>query len=71
MLEFLGKLILGGVIGVVFCIAVETFSGGICIKGTRKYDKFNKDSDERVKNILKNGSGSSKAELQQWWDEHH
>ena len=71
MLEFIGKLVLGGIIGIAFCIAVVTFAGGISIKGTKRYNKFDRDSDARVSNKLKNGSGSSKAELQQWWDEHH
>jgi hypothetical protein len=72
MLEVLGKLVIGVFLAAVIVIISESISGGgPVIKGTKKYNQINKDSDAKVKNILKNGSGSSKKELQNWWDEHH
>jgi hypothetical protein len=73
MLEFLGEVINGIVIGtVILCVFQTIFGrGGIAIRGTKKYDRIHRESDARVKEILKNGSGSSKAELQGWWDTYH
>ena len=76
MLEFLGNLIincfLSAVVGVAILFIVEGCGGGgIVIRGTKKYDKVNRNADAKVKEIMKNGSGSSKAELQGWWDTYH
>jgi len=75
MLGFLGDLLimllLGGVIGYIFILLSEGIGGGIIIRGTKKYNKFQRDSDRRIRNILKNGSGSSRQELQEWWDKYH
>jgi hypothetical protein len=73
MLEVLGEVITGIVIGIVILFVLQTIfgSGGIAIRGTNKYNKYNRDADARVKEILKNGSGSSKTELQEWWNTYH
>ena len=72
MLEFLGDVISGIVIGVVILLVIQTIGGGgLAIRGTAKYNRINRDTDARVKEIMKNGSGSSKAELQEWWDTYH
>ena len=73
MLDFLGDLLVGVLLGIVVAGAYHILSegGGVLIKGTKKYDKHNRDSDAKVKEILKNGSGSSKEELQEWWDTYH
>jgi hypothetical protein len=75
MLDFLGDIttgcLLGIVVGGVFLLLFGGGSGGIVIKGTKKYNKCNRDTDAKVKDILKNGTGSSKEELQQWWDKYH
>jgi len=72
MFEILGKVAIGLFLGVILIVISESMSsGGPIIKGTKKYNKVNKDSDARVKETLKKGSGSSKQELQKWWDAHH
>jgi len=72
MLVFLGKVLIGSVLGIfgagLFHLLAE---GGFAIRGSEKYNKYHEDADARVKEILKNGSGSSKAELQEWWDTYH
>ena len=74
MFVSLGKLILyvflAFVAGLITNILTEG-GGGLAIKGTKKYNKYKKESDIKVKTILKNGSGSSKQELQNWWDTYH
>lgn len=63
--------IIGCGLGFGIWILLESISNGITISGSSKYNKFDRDSDGRVSDKLRDGSGSSKAELQQWWDEHH
>ena len=63
--------LIGCGLGVGIWILLESISNGITIRGTSSYDKFNKDSDARISSKLRNGSGSSKAELQEWWDTYH
>jgi hypothetical protein len=71
------ELLLGCIIGFIITLAIrgflESFLGGgkIIIRGTDKYKKFQQESDERIRELLKNGSGSSKEELMEWWDKHH
>ena len=75
MLEFLGKLALGSFLGLIvgglYHLIDSGGGGSFRIKGTKKYDKFNKDSDKRVKDMLNSGTHSSKEELQEWWDKYH
>ena len=60
-------------IGVAFRIGFESLGGGggVAFRGTKKFDKYSKDADAKVKEILKNGTGSTKEELQDWWDTYH
>jgi hypothetical protein len=73
MLDFLGDVITGIFLGFIIILVFSTIfgGGGIVIKGTKKYERVNRAADARVKEILKNGSGSTKAELQEWWDTNH
>ncbi len=75
MMDFLGDIVKGCLLGIgiggVFLLLFGGGSGGIVIKGTKKYNKCNRDTDAKVKDILKHGTGSSKEELQQWWDKYH
>jgi hypothetical protein len=73
MLEFLGEVISGIVIGTfILCVFQTIFGrGGLAIRGTKKYDRYHRQAEASVKEILKNGSGSSKAELQEWWNTYH
>jgi hypothetical protein len=69
----MADLFIGIGIGLVLFFFLECVKGGggFAIKGTKKYDKYNRDADRKVKNILKNGTGSSKADLQKWWNSNH
>jgi hypothetical protein len=66
MLEFL----IG--VGIAFAIGIIFEGGGsVAIRGSKKHGKYSRDADTKVRNILKNGTGSSKVELQKWWDTYH
>ena len=72
VIELLGAIIFGLIFGLVVRGLFEGLGGGgIAIKGTDKYNKYQKNAEARVSDLLKNGSGSSKDELQEWWDTHH
>jgi hypothetical protein len=73
MFVILGKIFLYAVAGaIVTTVIVEGVAGGdILIKGTKKHDKFNRNTDDKIKNLFKNGTNSSKDELQTWWDTYH
>jgi hypothetical protein len=45
--------------------------GGIAIRNSDKYKQYQKESDERVKELLRNKPESTKEELMEWWDTHH
>lgn len=66
-----GFLIGCGIGAVLVALYGSMTGGGVYIKGTKKYNNANRSADARVKEILKNGTGSTKAELQQWWDSNH
>lgn len=61
--------IIATIIGIAIAIVID--GGDIIIRGTKKYNKFDKETDDKIKRILKNGSGSSKEELQEWWNTYH
>lgn len=64
--------ILAIVAGVLIRCVIEGFlEGGFAISGSKKYKTYSKDADAKVKEILKNGTGSTKEELQEWWDTYH
>ncbi len=70
--DFLIGVVIGCILIPIIWMLIEGFGGdNIAIKGSDKYNKYNQDADEYVSNILKNGSGSSKEELQEWWDKYH
>ena len=66
MLKYLIAILIGSAIGLYLS---EGF-GGAAIRGTSKYNKWEQESDKKVKEMLK-GPHSSKAELQEWWDTYH
>lgn len=71
-MEFIIGSFIGGVLAFIFCGLGETLKGGgPALKGTDKYKKYQQDADTKISEMLKNGSGSSKQELQEWWDSHH
>ncbi|HQF37144.1 MAG TPA: hypothetical protein PLL26_05920 [Candidatus Dojkabacteria bacterium] len=70
----IGEILISVIISVPILLFLTGFlegSGGVVIKGTKKYDKYHRDAEDHVKYILRNGSGSSKEELQEWWDTYH
>lgn len=72
MLMFLADVCLTFFIAFLIVYIFELFRGGkIIIKGTKKYDDAHKTIDQQIKESLKNGTGSSKEELQEWWDKYH
>ena len=46
-------------------------SGGGDFLNTQKRKKNNDEMEQRIREKFKNGSGSSKEELQNWWDKYH
>ncbi len=70
MLKFLFYCVIALIVGVLIK-SVFGSGGGIAFRGTEKYNRYQRDADAKVKEILKNGSGSTKAELQEWWDTYH
>jgi hypothetical protein len=69
-----GDILIGVVIGIVLYIFLGPIlegTGSVAIRGSKKHGKYSRDADAKVKDILKNGTGSSKAELQEWWDTYH
>jgi hypothetical protein len=72
MFEFLGKIAIGAFLGIVVGGIYHLLrEDGVVIKGTQKYNNCHRNAKGRVKEILKNGTGSSKADLQNWWDSNH
>lgn len=70
--DFLIGVVIGCILIPIIWMLIEGLGGDkIAIKGSNKYNKYHQDADEHVSNILKNGSGSSKEELQEWWDKYH
>jgi hypothetical protein len=59
------------IILIVLVIRPFVVRGGIAFRGTRKYDQYQRDADASARESLKNGSGSTREELQQWWDTYH
>ncbi|MBP7509827.1 MAG: hypothetical protein KA807_18585 [Prolixibacteraceae bacterium] len=58
---------------IVAILVIRPFVGGgsIAFRGTEKYRQYERDADANVRERLKNGSGSTKEELQEWWDTYH
>jgi hypothetical protein len=52
-------------------ILIDEGGGGIAIKNTDKYKKYQQEADEKVKELLRNRPASTKEELMEWWHEHH
>jgi len=72
MFEFLWKFLVGGFVGICGALLFHfLIEGGFAIRGSDKYKKYHKDANVHVKDKMKNGSGSSKEELQDWWDTYH
>jgi len=60
--------VIGIILGCIGFVALESIGGGgIIHKGSQK----SKDIDVRVKEKLTNSQGSSREELQEWWDTYH
>jgi len=67
----LSGLIIFGVCVLVGLVILQLNGGGIFIRGTKRYERFNREADERVRERLKDGSGSTREELMEWWDKYH
>lgn len=59
------------IIVIIFAVRPFVVSGGIAFRGTRKYEQYRRDAHASVRESLKNGTGSTKEELQEWWDTYH
>ena len=66
MVEFL----IGVGIAAILCILFEG-TGSIAVSGSKRHGKYSRVADAKVQNILKDGTGSSKEELKEWWDTYH
>jgi hypothetical protein len=66
------KILIGVVLGVIGGIVIlEGGFGNISIKGSKKYEEYNKNADTKIKDMFKNGTGSSREDLQKWWEDNH
>jgi len=71
---FFSTIIAVFVAGPILAVFFEIISegvGGISFPGTQKRKNINDDIDRRISEKFKNGTGSSKQELQDWWNIHH
>ena len=47
------------------------FDGGIAFGDTPTHRAYKNEAEEKARELFKNGTGSSKEELQEWWDTYH
>jgi len=47
------------------------FDGGIAFGDTPTHRAYKRDAEAKARELFKNGTGSSKEELQEWWDTYH
>ena len=52
-------------------IHIDEGGGGVAIKNSDKYKKYQEEADRKVEDLLRNKPQSSKEELMEWWDDHH
>lgn len=72
MIDFLVGIFLGicGIF-IVTSILGGGGGGGVYIRGTKEHDDYQESTNERLKNLSKNGITSSKEELLNWWNTHN
>ncbi|HOQ42869.1 MAG TPA: hypothetical protein PK178_11985 [Smithellaceae bacterium] len=72
MLEFLFWSVLAVCGGVGLRILLECiFDGGIAFGDTPIHTAYKNEAEAKARELFKNGTGSSKEELQEWWDTYH
>ncbi len=72
MLEFLFLFVLGLGIGMIIRILLEgILGGGIAFGDTPTHRSYKNEAEAKARDMFKNGTGSSKEELQEWWDTYH
>lgn len=71
MLEAIFWIAIGFIITFFIRGIIDEGGGGIAIRNSDKYKKYQKEADERVKELLGNKPGSTKEELMEWWNTYH
>jgi len=73
MLEFLFLSLMGLGAGVIIRVIFESTTGGdsIVFGNSPTHRLYKNNAEARTRDLLKNGTGSSKEELQEWWDTYH
>ena len=71
MLWALFWIAIGFLIVMYIRIYIDEGGGGIAIKNSNKYKKYQEEADRKVEELLRNRPPSSKEELMEWWDTYH
>jgi hypothetical protein len=70
MLEALFWIAIGFIV-TMFIRGIIEGGGEIAIRNSDKYKKYQKEANEKVKELLRNTEGSTKEELMEWWNTYH
>ncbi len=71
MLTAILEFLLSCVLGLAILLVIGLLSGHIAIKGTSRYERFEKTAEEFTRERLKNRPHSTREELMEWHEKYH